>query len=91
MNMEAKIKAAIEAGIPTQKIEITNDSQKHIGHSGDDGSGETHFKLMIVSSHFEKHNSVQRQRIINSLIKPLFKEGLHAITMRLQSLEEADI
>ena len=91
MNMEEKIKHALESAINIHHINIINESKNHIGHAGDDGSGETHFKLMIVSSDFIECNSMQRQRIVNSAIKPLFSSGLHAISVNLLTLEEFNV
>ena len=91
MNMEEKIKAAIEMAVDVHQIDIINESKNHIGHAGDDGSGETHFKLMVVSKDFKEYNRMQRQRIVNKAITPLFSEGLHAISMNLLALEEVNI
>ena len=33
-------------------LEIENESHKHAGHSGDDGSGESHFRVMIRAAGF---------------------------------------
>ena len=35
-----------EAFSPDQ-LEVVNDSASHAGHSGDDGTGETHFNVSI--------------------------------------------
>ncbi|HAD16531.1 MAG TPA: BolA family transcriptional regulator, partial [Erythrobacter sp.] len=34
-----------EAFSPT-RLEVINDSAKHSGHAGDDGSGESHFTVV---------------------------------------------
>ncbi|MGZ3264831.1 MAG: BolA/IbaG family iron-sulfur metabolism protein, partial [Croceibacterium sp.] len=36
------------AFVPT-RLEVLNDSARHHGHSGDDGSGESHFTVVIES------------------------------------------
>ena len=88
MNMEEKIKKAIIDGISPEKIQIINESYKHAGHAGDDGSEQTHFKLVVVSSKFESLNRVERQRLVNSCISNLYDEGLHALSMQLFTLNE---
>ena len=40
-----------EAFAPTS-LEIINDSAHHAGHAGDDGSGESHFTLVIEAEAF---------------------------------------
>ena len=91
MNMEEKIKAILESEINAHHIEIINESNLHAGHSGDDGSGQTHFKLMIVSDDFKGYNRIQRQRTINKFLGHLFEQGLHALSMELLTLEESNI
>ena len=88
MQMEEKIKSAIEGGLSPHHIQLINESHKHIGHAGDNGSGQTHFKLMVVSDVFAGCSRVQRQRLVNRAITGLFEEGLHAISIKTYTLEE---
>ncbi|MAC57052.1 MAG: BolA family transcriptional regulator, partial [Novosphingobium sp.] len=46
--MRQLLTAALE---PTQ-LDIINDSASHSGHMGDDGSGESHFTIVIESAKF---------------------------------------
>jgi len=34
------------------RLEVINDSAKHHGHMGDDGSGESHFTVVIEAAAF---------------------------------------
>lgn len=88
MTIHEEIKTRIEAALSPDHLEVINESHKHAGHAGDDGSGQTHFKLMVVSAHFEGQSRVQRQQGINTIIAPLFDQGLHALSMRLLTLGE---
>jgi len=91
MVMEEKIKDAITRAININHLEVINESNLHAGHAGDDGSGQTHFKLVVVSNAFLECNRIQRQRMINTIIGPLFEEGLHAVSMELSTLGEFNI
>ena len=51
--MTDKIKRKIESAFSPDLLEIRNDSDKHRGHAGDNGSGESHFHLTIVSDIFQ--------------------------------------
>lgn len=88
MTVEEKIRAGVEQNLQFSRLEIINESHKHVGHSGDDGSGQTHFKLIVVSDEFKGLTRIERQRLVNSLIAEAFKEGLHAISMDLKTLAE---
>ena len=41
MSIENKITALVEQKLATNHIYVINESNKHIGHAGDDGSGQT--------------------------------------------------
>lgn len=88
MSIEAQIKQKIEEGLELDHFELINESEHHLGHAGHDGSGDSHFKLMVVSPQFESCNRIQRQRIVFSLLKPLFDKGLHALSLDLKSPSE---
>lgn len=88
MKISEQIQSIIEAGLPVYNMEIKNVSDRHIGHAGHDGSGESHFKLMIVSSAFEDKSKIERHRMVNSLLSGLFEQGLHALQLSLLTKDE---
>jgi BolA protein len=77
------IESLIEQNLQPEMMQLTNDSGKHKGHAGDDGSGQTHLSLMVVSDAFDGMSRVERQRLVNTTINPAFSQGLHAISMKL--------
>jgi len=91
MDIEKIIKKKIEHELSPMVCEVVNESHKHIGHAGDNGTGQTHFKLLIVSSQFENKNSVARQRLVYSIINEAFSLGLHAVSMNLKTEKEYKI
>ena len=54
----------IDAFEPT-RLEVINDSAKHSGHAGDDGSGESHFTVVIEAAAFAEKSRLERQRMVN--------------------------
>lgn len=87
-----RIKAAMQALKPTQ-LELKNDSQKHAGHAEHLGSagftGETHYKLTIVSDLFTGQSRIDRQRMVMDLLKDEFKLGLHALEIKAKAPGES--
>ncbi|MCB1531463.1 MAG: BolA family transcriptional regulator [Alphaproteobacteria bacterium] len=88
MSIEALIKQKIEEHFAPVHFEIINESDRHIGHAGYDGIGDSHFKLIIVSSAFKGYNRVQKHRMVVSVLTPLFSQGLHALSLDLQATDE---
>ena len=67
-------------------IDIVDESHKHAGRAGQ----ESHFKVLIQSDEFKGQSRVQRQRLVQNLLSEEFKSGLHALSLRLLTKEEAD-
>ena len=88
MYMDDLIKQIVEENLSPTHYELINESHKHAGHAGDDGSGQTHYKLIVVSSIFGVCSRVERQRMVMEHLKPAFSKGLHAISMKLSTPDE---
>lgn len=76
-----------DAFAPTQ-LEIINDTAQHRGHTGDDGSGESHFTVEIESAAFSGVSRLQRQRMVNAALGDLPGERIHALAIRARAPDE---
>lgn len=83
MSISEAIRQAVEAAFQPVHFELINESAQHRGHAGDNGTGESHFKLIIVSSVFESCGRIQRSRLVYSALDKAFSQGLHAISLEL--------
>lgn len=70
-----------EALAPTH-LEIINDSEMHRGHAGHDGSGESHFTVIIQSEEFRGKNRLAQQRLVMAALKQELKERIHALAVK---------
>jgi BolA family transcriptional regulator, general stress-responsive regulator len=77
-----------EAFAPSQ-LEVINDSARHHGHAGDDGSGESHFTVVIESAAFSGRNRLERQRMINRALGDIPGERVHALAIKAMAPGEA--
>ena len=83
--IEKRLRAALE---PTA-LQVDNVSWQHAGHSGDDGSGETHFDLKVESATFVGLSRVARQRLVNRALADLLAPGgIHALAIRATAPDE---
>ncbi|MFW5634326.1 MAG: BolA family protein [Erythrobacter sp.] len=64
------------------RLEIVNDSAKHAGHSGDDGSGESHFTIVIEAPAFADMNRLARQRAVIAALGDIVGERVHAVAIQ---------
>ncbi len=80
-----RIESCLVEHFPKQTLlEIIDESHQHAGRQGQ----ESHFKVLLVSDDFSGQSRVQRQRKVNEILKTEFDQGLHALTMRLLTVEE---
>ncbi len=70
-------------------LQVINDSHHHAGHMGDDGTGESHWTVVVESDRFAGLNRVQRQRLVNQALADLFTR-IHALAIRARAPGEGD-
>lgn len=68
-----------------ESLEVINESHLHAGHAGDNGTGESHFRIRIVSAAFAGMGRLDRHRAINAVAKPKLDEGLHALAIEAKA------
>ena len=64
---------------------VTNDSARHHGHAGDDGSGESHFTVEIESAAFAGVSRLERQRMVNRALGDLPGQRVHALAIKARA------
>jgi BolA protein len=84
-----RIRAALERAFQPARVEVQDDSHRHAGHAGARPEGETHFSVLAVSPAFAGMNRVARSRAAHAVLEAEFGAGLHALSMRLLTPEEA--
>ena len=65
-----------------RRLEVINDSARHHGHAGDDGSGESHFTLVVESAAFAGQSRLARQRMVNRALGDIPGTRVHALAIR---------
>lgn len=81
----AEIEQRLRAALAPTRLAVINDSARHHGHAGDDGSGESHFTVEIESDAFTGKSRLERQRAVNAALGDLMKERVHALAIRAKA------
>jgi BolA protein len=84
---ESRILTLLTTHFHPLHLTVRNSSAGHRGHQG--ASAESHFDVHIVSEAFVGMSRIARHRAVNSALKPLFEEGLHALSIVALSPQEA--
>jgi len=78
----AEIEKRLRESLAPSHLAVINDSDKHRGHAGHDGSGESHFTVEIVAAAFAGLSRLDRQRAVNQALGDLMRERVHALAIR---------
>lgn len=77
----AAIRAALEATLMPERLEVVDDSHKHAGHEGArDGRG--HFSVTVVAAAFAGKLPLARHRLIYAALGELMQTDIHALAIR---------
>lgn len=83
--IESEITARLTEGFTPTRLIVSNDSAKHSGHSGDDGSGESHFSVEIEAAAFAGVSRLERQRMVNRALGDLPGQRVHALAIKAKA------
>jgi len=87
--LASEIERLLTAALSPTRLEVINDSARHHGHAGDDGSGESHFTLEIESAAFAGVSRLERQRMVNRALGDIPGQRVHALAIRARAPGEA--
>ena len=79
------IAARLTAALTPTRLHVSNDSEQHAGHMGDDGTGESHFSVDVESAAFAGLNRVARQRLVNKALADLLETRIHALAIKARA------
>ena len=80
--LQQEMERLLESAFAPERLEVVNDSARHHGHAGDDGSGESHFSILIESTQFAGKSRLERQRMVNRALGDIPGERVHAVAIR---------
>jgi len=86
MTVKDEIEARLVAAFAPDRLEVVNESHQHAGHSGDDGSGDSHFRILIRAASFAPMSRVARHRAVHQALGDL-NQRVHAIALDVGAVE----
>jgi BolA protein len=89
MSMQQRIETKLQAAFAPERLTVLNESHLHAGHhhTGSDhhdtfdGTGETHFRVRIVSASFASMSRIERHRAVNALLAEELEGSVHALAI----------
>ena len=81
MSVEALIRERLLVALEPVRLDVVNESDLHAGHRGSPGTGESHFRLLVVSAKFAGLTRVARHRMVNAALGDLMAGRVHAMAI----------
>lgn len=81
MKLEAAIREKLLVALEPTRLDVINESHQHAGHASSPGTGESHFRVLIVSSCFAGKPRLERHRMVNAALAAELKGGIHALAI----------
>lgn len=83
MALETEIREALGRLAP-QHLDVINESALHSGHAGDDGSGESHWRIVIKAAALDDMSRLARHRAVHAALGPEVIGRIHALAIEIQ-------
>jgi BolA protein len=62
-------------------LEVVNESHLHAGHAGDDGSGESHWRIVISAPALADQSRLARHRAVHAALGDAIIGRIHALSL----------
>lgn len=62
------------------RLDVVNESELHAGHRSSPGTGDSHFRVLVVSEKFAGRSRLERHRLVNEVLKEEMTK-IHALAL----------
>ena len=77
------IRQRLEKAFSPSKLEIIDDSDKHVGHAGSQ-NGAGHYTVIIAAESLKQQTLVNGHREIYNILSDLIPNEIHALQIKIQ-------
>lgn len=88
MSVDEKIRQKLMIALEPTRLDVINESHLHAGHRNSPGTGESHYRVLIVSPAFAGKNRVARHRMVNDALADELKDRVHALALTAYAPDE---
>ncbi|EAR52622.1 BolA protein, truncation [Oceanicola granulosus HTCC2516] len=83
MGLAEEIRSRLQEAFAPTRLEVRNDSARHAGHAGDDGTGESHWHVAIEAPAFADMSRLARHRAVHDALGPDIMGRIHALGLEI--------
>jgi BolA protein len=82
MSLQARMREKLMIALNPTRLDVVNESHLHAGHSSSPGTGESHFRVLIVADAFAGKSRIERHRTVNDVVRDELRDGVHALAIK---------
>jgi BolA protein len=81
MSVEDQIREKLTRAFAPVSLDVVNESHHHAGHASSPGTGESHFRIKVVSEAFAGKSRLERHRMVNAVLAEELSGKIHALAV----------
>ena len=85
MSVEQVIREKLMVAFRPVRLDVVNESEMHAGHRSSPGTGESHFRVLIVAAAFAGKSRVERHRMVNAALADEVGKRVHALALEARA------
>ena len=89
MDMDTVIRHKLMLALNPTRLDVINESELHAGHRSSPGTGESHYRVLIVSDAFTGKSRIERHRLVNATLAEEVGRKVHALALQAYAPGEA--
>lgn len=88
MSVEQSMREKLIIALEPRRLDVINESHLHAGHQSSPGTGESHFRILVVSDAFSGKPRVARHRMVNEALAEELRGRVHALAIAAYAPDE---
>lgn len=84
MTLETEIRRKLEEAFSPDDLRVVNESHLHAGHAGDDGTGESHWRVEIGADALDGTSRLAKHRAVHNALGPEIMGRIHALALQIR-------
>jgi BolA family transcriptional regulator, general stress-responsive regulator len=88
VSAEARLREKLMIALQPTRLDVINESDMHAGHRSSPGTGESHFRVLVVSDTFRGKSRLERHRMVNAVLGDDVGGRIHALALATYAPDE---
>jgi BolA family transcriptional regulator, general stress-responsive regulator len=88
MGLQTQMREKLMVALQPSRLDVVDESHRHAGHHNSPDTGESHFRVLIVSNAFVGKSRLERHRMVNEALGDELKGGVHAVAIKACAPDE---